>query len=335
MKEQNIINSLVDLTRQRDQRLIRSKLLSSLIEITDAAWLVLCRMYHENDSYRLEIIDRIPNPSSDKAIQHFPRELFDDIQLFIRTRETGTPSWVQVSETCEAIVFNIPGEKRFEDFAVMFDHNVNGRSERMVTSILDLYDNFLTLVIENTQDPLTRLYNRGAFDIDLPGILLEMNKKPERRKVPRPGQKRNFLAMFDLDHFKRINDSYGHLYGDEVILIFSSLLSETLGERDKIYRYGGEEFAAIVDHVSVEEMQKLMDEVRQTVEQYDFPQVGRVTVSVGVAELKDNSLPSTLLDCADQALYYSKEMGRNRVTYYDDIHTTESEPASASEDVFF
>ena len=337
MQEQNIISSLVELTRLRDQRKIRGKLLSALIEITDAAWIVMCRLHENDGQYHIDITDRIPNPSADKAIEHFPRKLFEDHGIFVKTLATGNPSWVEDSDVYQAIIFNAPGSARYNDFVIMFDDKVSGRAERMIASILALYDNFLTLMIENTQDPLTRLFNRGAFDIDLPAVLIKMNEQPERRCMPRPGQKRSFLAMFDLDHFKRINDNFGHLYGDEVILVFASILRETLGDCDKVYRYGGEEFSAIIDQVTIEEMQDLMQQVRRNVEAYRFPQVGQVTVSIGVAELRHNSLPSTLLDFADQALYQAKDQGRNRVNFY---HDSNAKPAAESDatdtdDVFF
>ena len=334
-EEQNIITSLVELTRLRDQDAIRNKLLSSLLEISEAAWLVLCRLDQHDQNARIEIRQRIPNPSSEKAARHFPACLFDRIEHFQRCLQSGNPVWVQDLEIYESIIFPMPGTAHHHEFVVLFDEQVSGRSERIVRSVLDLYDNFIGLVIENTQDPLTRLLNRGAFDIDLPATLLRLNDHQQQ-----PGEaarKGAFLAMMDLDRFKRINDSFGHLYGDEVILIFSTLLREVLGEVGRLYRYGGEEFTAIVESVSRDEMNRLAERLRETVEAHDFPQVGQVTVSIGVAALKPNHLPSSLLDHADQALYRAKESGRNRVIWHEDDNRPGpgAQAAASDEDIFF
>jgi diguanylate cyclase (GGDEF)-like protein len=334
-EEQNIITSLVELTRLRDQDAIRNKLLSSLLEISEAAWLVLCRLDQHDQNAAIEIRQRIPNPASEKAARHFPACLFERTEHFLHCLRSGNPVWVQDLEIYESIVFPMPDTAHHHEFVVLFDERVSGRSERIVRSVLDLYDNFIGLVIENTQDPLTRLLNRGAFDIDLPATLLRFNEQQEQ--AGKAEQKESFLAMMDLDRFKRINDTFGHLYGDEVILIFSSLLREVLGEVARLYRYGGEEFTAIVESVTRDEMSRLLERLRQAVEAHDFPQVGQVTVSIGVTALKTNHLPSSLLDHADQALYRAKESGRNRVIWHEDETPQRpgAQAADLDEDIFF
>ncbi len=337
VKEQNIITSLVELTRMRDQDAIRDKLVSALLEISDVSWLVLCRMDKRRDRPLIEITHDIPNPTADRVVGDFPRELFERVELFDRCLEEGSPVWVQDAGIYQSIIFQLPDRSRHHEFVVVFDERVDERIQRIVGSVLDLYDNFLGLVIENTQDSLTHLYNRGAFDIDLPAILLRINELEERRARPRSNQMGHFLAMIDLDHFKRINDTYGHLYGDEVILTFSSILREQMGDFGRIYRYGGEEFAVLLSDITQEQARRMMERLRQAVEEYRFPQVGPVTVSIGVAELKRNLLPSSLLDFADQALYHAKRNGRNRVTFVEDMARKQDHADGESdlEDIFF
>ncbi len=333
-QEQNIITSLVELTRLRDQQAIRHKLLSSLLEISDAAWLVLCRLEQKQDDAVIEVCQRMPNPAPDKAVRHFPRALFDRGELFQRCIDSGMPVWVQDLDGYQGIIFQLPGSGPPHDFVVLFDERVDGRSERIVGSVLDLYDNFISLVIENTQDPLTRLLNRGAFDIDLPAALLRLNAAEAEADASAGA----YLAMMDLDHFKRINDTFGHLYGDEVILLFASLLREVLGEHGRVYRYGGEEFAAIVEGITPRRMTELLERLRQTVEDHEFPQVGQVTVSIGWTELCSNQLPSSLLDAADQALYRAKAEGRNRLCFHDPREQVAGSGPSAesdTDDIFF
>ncbi len=339
-KEQSIITSLVELTRLRDQDAIRSKLLSSLLDITEASWLVQCRIEQQTAPLEVEITRSLARVSETEPVRSFPMQLFDQPERFLDCAHSGRPAWVRDLGTYEGMIFPLPDSGRYREFLVLFDTEVTCRYERIVGSILDLYDNFLSLVIENTQDPLTGLLNRGAFDIDLPAALIRLNERASAERQQAVGDKPSFLMMMDLDRFKRINDTFGHLYGDEVILIFSSLLRRVLGDFARLYRYGGEEFSAIVEGIALEEMRELAEKLRKTVERHDFPQVGQVTVSMGIAELKPECLPSSLLDFADQALYRAKDEGRNRVVFHENAPSQgETTPASAAlqeeDDIFF
>ena len=335
MKEQNIISSLVDLTKQRDQIAIRAKLLGALIEITDAAWLVLCRLLPEDEEEggdTLKILDRVPNPIRERSSEHYPNQLFEDPAPFHRCIDNGRPVWVEALEPYQAQIFWVPGHEAYDDFIVLFTDKVVGRDERIVNSILDLYENFLTLIIENTQDPLTRLLNRQTFDKDLTAVITTVHQGRRRRNDAR---QRCFFVLFDIDHFKRVNDTFGHLYGDEVLLLFSSLLQSTFRDDDRLYRYGGEEFAAILCGLNEKDAHNVLERMRKKVESYNFPQVGQVTVSIGYTELLPNTMPTTVIERSDQALYYSKDHGRNRVTCYEELAANEHppEPEAQEQDI--
>lgn len=148
--------------------------------------------------------------------------------------------------------------------------DLDGRDERTAASILDLYENFVALVIENTQDALTGLLNRGAFDRDLELAAMSVSHG-KRRCDAEDGC--GYLAMLDIDHFKRINDRYGHLYGDEVLLLFATLFRDSFRRADKLYRYGGEEFAVIIDHAAERDVVDLLQRFRQSVSEFTFPRL--------------------------------------------------------------
>jgi len=333
MTEPNILSSLVELTRQREQSAIRSKLLTVLIETSDVAWLLLLSMDVEEFS-EICILDRMPNRKAQKSAQHYPRAILEQQDAFVQCAKTATPVWVETLPDFKAIIFPLAAEEH-QEFLVVFDETISGQTERVVQSILDLYSNFLKLVLETTQDPLTRLLNRGAFDYDLPANLIQMNQHPGTSLGEASAGLSGFLVMLDLDNFKRINDQFGHLYGDEVLLTFSSILREALHEHGKMYRYGGEEFTAIIPRMGLQTLQTVLENLRKAVAEHDFPQVGQVTVSIGVAELQRNSLPSTLIDLADKALYLSKENGRNRVTFYADYAHDAPQHTQEQADIFF
>jgi diguanylate cyclase len=156
-------------------------------------------------------------------------------------------------------------------------------------------------------DGLTGLLNRGAFNH-------ELNELCER---PQPNIA---LALFDLDHFKNINDTYGHVLGDKILQYFSGLLQNHAGANHLVARFGGEEMAMLLMNISLDEAQKITDKIRLTLADSRLKKKGqeeyieRVTVSVGLSMLRKDDSPSTIIDRTDKALYQSKNQGRNLVT---------------------
>ena len=125
------------------------------------------------------------------------------------------------------------------------------------------------------------------------------------------------FAIFDIDHFKRINDSLGHLYGDEVLLIFTDLMRESFRFNDLLFRYGGEEFVAVLGETDLRTALLVLERFRTTVAQHKFPQINQVTVTIGVTQITPQLLPSTLIDRADKALYHGKNHGRDQVNAFE------------------
>ena len=141
----------------------------------------------------------------------------------------------------------------------------------------------------------------------------------EFKRFPRSRQK-STLVMFDIDHFKKVNDTYGHQAGDEVIRIVSGMLLETIREVDIAGRYGGEEFCIVLlgtdNNGGVIFAERLREAVEATEVFYE-DQLIKFTISLGVSEISENINSHTeWLEQADKALYESKEGGRNRTTLY-------------------
>ncbi|WP_416884906.1 diguanylate cyclase [Marinospirillum sp.] len=152
-------------------------------------------------------------------------------------------------------------------------------------------------------DQLTHLYNRRAF-IDL----LEAEVAKSSRY-----QTRFSLIMFDLDHFKRVNDSYGHDRGDQVLKRVAELSQERLRANDSVARWGGEEFMVLLPETSLKRALKAAESLRQKIADENFTEVGQVTISLGVAEYQPEESLDSLTQRVDQALYAAKEGGRNQV----------------------
>lgn len=127
-----------------------------------------------------------------------------------------------------------------------------------------------------------------------------------------------WLAVVDVDHFKQVNDRFGHLYGDEVLILIANILRSSFRSHDRIFRFGGEEFVVLLRATSLATAHKVFNRFRLAVQEYPFPQVGQVTVSLGFVSTSRGA-PVEILGQADQALYYAKENGRNQVCFYDEL----------------
>ncbi len=173
-------------------------------------------------------------------------------------------------------------------------------------------------------DGLTGLYNHRHIH----GLLREEFERSGRSGTPLT------LAMLDLDHFKQVNDTYGHQAGDRVLQQMAEILRHTARDVDRLGRYGGEEFIALLTDTDTEGGVVFMERVRQAMEHYSFaieagpPLV--MTVSAGVATYPHERIPNaeTLVRMADEALYMAKARGRNRVVRFDRLRDRPGEESA-------
>jgi diguanylate cyclase (GGDEF)-like protein len=123
----------------------------------------------------------------------------------------------------------------------------------------------------------------------------------------------------DIDHFKSINDSHGHLFGDEVLLLASQIMARTLRSSDQLFRFGGEEFVIVLESLAPGGARRAFDRVREAVATHLFPQIGRVTISLGYTQIRPHDVSATCIERADAALYYAKRAGRNDARDYEEL----------------
>jgi diguanylate cyclase (GGDEF)-like protein len=193
-----------------------------------------------------------------------------------------------------------------------------------IAGIVGIYRNFQNLLDYSERDSLTGLLNRKTFDDQLARMLTGAPEPdsclpgvPERRQ--HHGEEKQWLAVVDVDHFKAVNDRFGHLYGDEVLILIANLLQTSFRVQDRVFRFGGEEFVVLLRGATLDNAWKIIERFRSNVEHHHFPQVERVTVSVGFVGIDAYASPVVTLGHADQALYYAKSHGRNRACHYDDL----------------
>lgn len=160
-----------------------------------------------------------------------------------------------------------------------------------------------TLNVLVTRDALTNTLNRHTFHTLTESTLYAF----QRYKTPAS------LFIFDLDNFKNINDTFGHQAGDDVLIKVSKIIQCRLRGSDKLFRYGGEEFAVLLTQTQQDDALKLAEELRALVESQDYEIDRYVTISGGVSEIRDSDQVNTWIERCDKALYQAKSNGRNQI----------------------
>lgn len=152
-------------------------------------------------------------------------------------------------------------------------------------------------------DHLTGLENRQSMDQIWEREILRAERYGDLFSV----------LLIDIDHFKSVNDNYGHLVGDELLFQFAQLLRQECRDTDHVGRWGGEEFIVLIPNTNLSSAVLMAEKIRETIESFSFTTVGDVTVSIGVACYRSGMSEDELFSLADKALYRAKNSGRNRV----------------------
>jgi diguanylate cyclase (GGDEF)-like protein len=193
--------------------------------------------------------------------------------------------------------------------------SLSPRDVRLIGGVLRLLGNHLAVLDYGQRDTLTGLLNRKTFDQSFDKIL-ERNRSLSRdpdSAVPA------WFAIADIDRFKTINDRYGHLFGDDVLLLVAQLMRQSFRGSDQLFRFGGEEFVVVLEASSAQNAEAALERFRRRVSGHAFPQLGQVTISVGYTRIGCNDPAVSCFDRADAALYYAKEHGRNQVRCYESL----------------
>lgn len=163
-------------------------------------------------------------------------------------------------------------------------------------------------VLEQTSniDPLTKVFNRRALNTYLQTICSTKSAHTELH-----------VLMIDVDNFKIINDTYGHITGDKILIFLANILKKTLRDGDRIFRFGGEEFVVTLSRNSDSECELVADRLLKLISANNLIYMGEkisVTVSIGLTKLMTDDIPDSLLSRADKALYSSKFNGKNQIS---------------------
>lgn len=321
-----IVHKLADLTALRDRQSLDSALVSTLDELVNPNSVAIHRLVGPAGDERwltsAEIktgcisvlsasewsnIDALPSANA------FPlrQRVVENKSPFLSTEAHGCTIFPLPAQTSVTAILELTTASPLSDEVVL-----------LISGVLRLYQNFQGLLDYGERDALTELLNRKSFD---GAFLKATTARPvdiesiadDRRQLQHSGH--YWLAMLDIDHFKRVNDNFGHLIGDEVLLMLARLMRGTFRFHDQLYRFGGEEFVALMRCDQNSDAQAVLKRLRSNTEQFSFPQVGRITVSIGFTKIRAGDSPSGAFERADKAVYYAKANGRNQVCSFEDL----------------
>lgn len=317
-----ILDAVISLTRERDVRSLQSSLVEILAAITGAEATILIKQDQAKRPGLFESVVALPKGCDKRLLYWQDLEWGEQlVQGDASITECMTLGQLLAEECVGGYRYLYPLKRRdqFSSVLIIYCAQLSKEDQMLINRLLRIYHNYRRLLDENERDQLTGLLNRKTFDNRISEIIaaheeianLAHESNHERRQLQ--SDHHHWLGVLDIDHFKRVNDIYGHLYGDEVLLLFAGLMEKVFRTSDLLFRYGGEEFVVVLSATSEKEAISVFERFRQAVESYEFAQVGRVTVSIGVCRITAHDYPSSVVSEADKALYYAKEHGRNQV----------------------
>ena len=326
--QDKLLESIIKITSQCDQDSLECNLVTVLAEIMPIKHASFYRCINENIDYLIEetiCLDFQKNNLFElKQFRQRETRIIETTEKLLQCLQTKKSDWcehgtwflapIMRANTVAGIIF-LESDQKLSSY------------HSLLNSVIRIYENYLFVLIEGELDTLTGLRNRRTFDKQLGKLLttndiaghkkIKSNHDEERRKlIQKPA---NWLVSIDIDHFKRINDNFGHLYGDEVLLLLSQLMKKTFRDTDLLFRFGGEEFVIILTSTTEKNALLALERFRNIIADYNFPQIEQVTLSIGYAQINSDDFPVTILDKADKALYFAKQHGRNQVCCYESL----------------
>jgi diguanylate cyclase (GGDEF)-like protein len=294
----DILETIAELTHLRNRRELERAFAELVFSLADASCLTLWRVGRKGGEVKLR--PHVSLPQYGAAGPKVP-PILPDCQSCL---ETANPVCSRVAENKAARhVYPIHDGSRVAGLLEITRPEPFPRlEEHMMASLIKVYSNHAGLLEYGERDELTGLLNRRSFSTIFSQAAT---------------QTRGVIAVLDIDFFKRINDEFGHPYGDEVLILMAQLMEQSLGECEGVFRFGGEEFLVLIGGASLEDAWRTLDDFRCKVQNTRFPQVGRVTISVGFSGFGAGDSGAAAFGRADEALYLAKQRGRNQVQCFE------------------
>ncbi|WP_144395423.1 GGDEF domain-containing protein [Pleionea sediminis] len=321
---QRILNALKQITDKKDVDSLEMTLVITLFEYFDCKNVTLYQVIANQLEKKIILA---ADESGDFQVK-LTSDLERNIEKKNKILEAESPFYFSILEPCMETSLIAPISSGKEIIGAFEIHRIKATSNPLdlsnIAIFTEIYQNYLAVLHASERDKLTHLYNRNTFEIKLSRLLIEQrlaakdtaNDQSIKNRRKYQNNDSAWLAIVDVDHFKKVNDNYGHVCGDEILLTLSNIMRSKFRRQDLLFRFGGEEFIIILAPTQFEQAQRIFDDFREQVERHTFPLVKKITISVGFTELNDQEYPMKIIEQADKALYYAKEHGRNQVINY-------------------
>lgn len=325
-----LIDHIVRISARRDRTEINTALVEAMVELFAPHTLTVYRCFPSGTQTIVFSCAGIDSAGSFSHNAYLPKRQFswpiDQDKLLQEAETKATIVIDQLADGAQRIVFPVFSTNQLiylVDMVINEDFPTEKRV--LIMGLIEYFTHHIALLDYGETDTLTSLANRKTFDKHLFEVMgnaandetLLMTGSQKRRKASLDG--RHWLAVCDIDHFKLINDNHGHLIGDEVLVMFGRLMRESFRYDDQLFRFGGEEFVAVLQPAKQANVHAVFERFRTAVESHVFSRVGHVTVSVGYSQLLLNDTPADVIDRADEALYYAKQHGRNQSACFETL----------------
>ncbi|WP_196158737.1 GGDEF domain-containing protein [Reinekea sp. G2M2-21] len=319
-----IVNILHTLSGTRDVDSLEMTLVTTLVEHFDGRKATLYRI---NDAQCEHALTLYQDEDGQYELDVHCRTA-DDTQLVHYLSTTEQPVFIQRGDAGWQIIVPLHSDQKpVGGIDLHCEHDLSGYANEL-SIFSEIYRNYLEILTASEQDTLTGLFNRQTFDVKFERLVTRQRAHYERAKeqsLAAVGREHSrsyrldqhlWLAMIDIDHFKSVNDQYGHVCGDEVLLAMANLMRKSFRYEDLLFRFGGEEFVVVLAPTAEQEVFAILDRFRRNVAEQSFPLVDKVTVSIGYEKITEKDYPMQVAEKADKALYYVKKHGRNSVRNY-------------------
>ncbi|MBR9971934.1 GGDEF domain-containing protein [Magnetospirillum sulfuroxidans] len=318
---ESVMESVVRITEQRTRENLEQCLVTTLLELTNLHRVAILHPLMRGDGLHVEFLAAAEQgkgllPERESALLEQDHLVAESWALAEETRQAGADGLVRM---CLPIASQ---RDEISAFLCIDTSTDPAPVLGLVRGFAAIYRNFLGILREAERDTLTGLKNRKTFDEKIGRIIAHSHTLaqlvPQERRQHEAGEQ-HWLGMLDIDHFKRVNDTFGHVFGDEVLLLFAAMMRKIFRSDDLLFRFGGEEFVVVLAPTTADHARQAFERFRAMVEAFAFPQVGQVTVSIGFVAVKPGDIASAVIGQADEALYWAKRNGRNQIHMYEDL----------------
>lgn len=325
------MDSVIKITNQRDIDSLEYSLVATLAEMIPLNEIGIYKLQDDGNEIILEeilLLNVKDNKEQAKDVEWADghRKITTDMDIR-ESMNSGLPIRFEENNDLYRLIMPIYCGEQVAAALNITSHEDLSKNVKMLEGMIRIYENYLFILDESERDKLTGMYNRRTFDKKLDRLLqiqrnnqirvVESDSDREKRSL-RPYSE-TWLAIIDIDDFKQINDTFGHMFGDGVLLLLAHKMKLCFRQSDYLFRFGGEEFVIILEpHPKLQAFDTL-ERFREAIADHNFPLVGKVSVSIGYARITESDYPPAILDSADKALYFAKQSGKNRVYNYETL----------------